>query len=201
MNRDLLLQQKFPTIMVPKYGQLIPCELHMTRLLMARKGLYLQTKQPFGEFICQIWKPPRPLPYGDVEEVDEIRNILWDQSVQNIFREHIGPAAQRYAEDNKEWAGWILYEDREFVYAPLQFEAHHASVTITDKPAIPLDTCLAIDVHSHGQLPPFFSGTDNIDDAGGVKISVVLGGYSNGKFKTKSRVAVEGFFFPIEGTP
>ena len=57
---------------------------------------------------------------------------------------------------------------------------------------------MVIDVHSHGAIPPFFSATDDEDDKGGVKISLVLGSYQAGKdgqtFKMAYRYCVEGFF-------
>ena len=46
--KDRLIQERFPTIMVPRYEDLSPCPLHQTRLLMARGGLYIDTLQPFG---------------------------------------------------------------------------------------------------------------------------------------------------------
>ena len=75
---------------------------------------------------------------------------------------------------------------------------------IKDRPALPEGTCLAIDVHSHGAMKPFFSSTDDLDDSGGVKLSVVLGSYSREegrhRFLYRCRIVVEGFFFK-EVTP
>ncbi|HKN19149.1 MAG TPA: hypothetical protein VJW95_05070, partial [Dissulfurispiraceae bacterium] len=54
---------------------------------------------------------------------------------------------------------------------------------------------------SHHSMRPFWSGTDNADDAGGVKIAMVLGSYDPAKvpvFDMKLRYCIEGFFFDYE---
>ena len=65
--KDRLIQERFPTIMVPGYEDLPPCPLHQTRLLMARGGLYIDTLQPFGAFRRCLWFADRDLPYGEVK--------------------------------------------------------------------------------------------------------------------------------------
>jgi PRTRC genetic system protein A len=207
MNRkDQLIQERFPTIMVPAYEELSACSLHQTRLLIARGGLYLDTLQPFGRFRRCLWpSTDRELPYGEVEEINDFEAILTDPLVTSIYESTILPEAAQYAEDNHEWAGWIVWTREGYSYLPLDFEASGASVLIKNRPALPQGTCLAIDVHSHGAMKPFFSSTDDFDDSGGVKLSVVLGRYSREegvhRFLYKSRIVVEGFFFEVEVTP
>ncbi|MGD0237645.1 MAG: PRTRC system protein A [Syntrophorhabdales bacterium] len=206
-TKDQLIQQRFPTIMVPRYEELSPCLLHGTRLLVAKGGLYLETAQPFGRFRRRLWDASdRELPYGEVEEVDEFAEILTHPAVMAIFEETILPEAARYADDNREWAGWIVWtNDEGYAYMPLDFEASAARVLIKKRPALPEGTCLAIDVHSHGVMKPFFSSTDDFDDSGGVRVSVVLGGYAEDEgrhnFLYKVRAIVEGFFFRMEVNP
>ena len=207
MNRkDQLIQERFPTIMVPAYEELSACPLHQTRLLIARSGLYIDTSLPFGRFRRCLWpSTDRELPYGEVEETNEFEAILMDPVVKSIFESTILPEAARYAEDNREWAGWIVWTREGYSYMPLDFEASGTSVLIKDRPAFPEGTCLAIDVHSHGAMKPFFSSTDDLDDSGGVKLSVVLGSHSREegrhRFLYRYRIVVEGFFFKLEVTP
>ena len=73
---DGLLQKEFPTVMVPKYGDLEPCLMGRSRLLMGRDGLYLETVQPWGRLVRNLWVSQRPLPYGDVEEVDTFQEVF-----------------------------------------------------------------------------------------------------------------------------
>ncbi|MGD0233603.1 MAG: PRTRC system protein A [Syntrophorhabdales bacterium] len=207
MNRkDQLIQERFPTIMVPAYEELSACPLHQTRLLIARSGLYIDTSLPFGRFRRCLWpSTDRQIPYGEVEEINEFEAILTDPVVTSIFENAILPEAAHYADDNREWAGWIVWTREGYSYLPLDFEASGASVLIKDRPALPQGTCLALDVHSHGAMKPFFSLTDDRDDSGGVKLSVVLGSYSREegrhRFLYRSRIVVEGFFFKVEVTP
>ena len=203
-TKDQLIQQRFPTIMVPGYEELSPCPLHGTRLLIAKGGLYLETAQPFGRFRRCMWNASdRELPYGAVEEVDEFAEILTDPAVMAIFEETILPEAAQYADDNREWAGWIVWtNDEGYSYMPLDFEASPARVLIKERPVLPDGTYLVIDVHSHGVMKPFFSSTDDFDDSGGVRLSVVLGGYADDEgrhnFLYKARAIIEGFFFHME---
>jgi len=204
--KDRLIQERFPTIMAPRYEALPPCQLHQTRLLMARGGLYIDTLQPFGAFRRCLWLADRDLPYGEIEEVDNFSGILKDPQVATIFENYILPQAAAYADDNREWAGWIVRAKGEgYSYLPLDFEATAASVFIGQRPVLPEDTHLAIDVHSHGRMKAFFSSTDDVDDSGGVRLSAVLGSYSKNEgrhnFLYKCRAVVEGFFFDLEVEP
>jgi PRTRC genetic system protein A len=204
--KDRLIQERFPTIMTPRYEDLMPCLPHQTRLLMARGGLYIDTLQSFGAFRRHLWFADRDLPYGEVTEADEFSGILGDRQVRKIFESYILPQAAEYAEDNREWAGWIVWTKEEgYSYLPLGFEASTASVFIGHRPVLPGGTHLVIDVHSHGAMKAFFSSTDDVDDSGGVRLSVVLGSYSRNEgqhsFLYKCRAVVEGFFFDLEVEP
>ena len=54
-------------------------------------------------------------------------------------------------------------------------------------------------------MKAFFSSTDDVDDSGGVRLSVVLGSYARSEgrhnFLYKCRAVVEGFFFDLEVEP
>ena len=204
--KDRLIQERFPTIMAPRYEALPMCPLYQTRLLMACSGLYIDTLQPFGAFRKRLWFADRDLPYGEVAEVDEFSLILKNPQVTTIFENHILPQTAAYADDNREWAGWIVWSKQEgYSYLPLEFEASAASVFIKQRPVLPYGTHLVIDVHSHGTMKAFFSSTDDVDDSGGVRLSVVLGSYSKNEgrrnFLYKCRAVVEGFFFDLEVEP
>ena len=204
--KDRLIQERFPTIMAPRYEALPPCPLRQTRLLMARCGLYIDTLQPFGGFRRCLWFADRDLPYGEVEEVDDFSGILKDSQVTGIFENNILPRAAEYADSNREWAGWVVWSKKEgYSYLPLDFEASAASVFIGQRPVLPEGTHLVIDVHSHGMMKAFFSSTDDVDDSGGVRLSVVLGSYCRNEgrhnFLYKCRAVLEGFFFDLEVEP
>lgn len=201
--KDRLIQERFPTVMVPRFGQLSPCPLYQTRFLIARGGLYIDTSQPFGAFRQCLWFSDRDLPYGEIAEVDDFSGILKDPQVTAIFEDFVLPLAAEYAGNNLEWAGWVIWTKEErYSYLPLDFEASAASILIKERPLLPQNTYLALDVHSHGAMKAFFSLTDDCDDSGGVRLSVVLGDYSRNDgrhhFVYKCRAVVEGFFFDLE---
>ncbi len=195
-NLDAILHTQLPTVMVPRYEELAPCDLAKSRFLMGAHGLYIETRQPYGVFRGRLWASPRRLPYGAVEEKDDLTPMLKDETVRTIIRDSVVPGAQKYAESDREWAGWIVWnKDAGYSYAPLDFKAHAGSVEFI-RPDLPDGTSLVVDIHSHGTIPPFFSPVDNRDDAGGVRLCVVIGGYSqDAGFTFRSRVIVEGFFF------
>ena len=194
-NLDLILQKQLPTVMVPRYEELIPCELRRSRFLMGADGLYIETRQPYGVFRGRLWRSPRRLPYGPIGERDDFTPILKNDTVRAIIRDIVVPEAQECARSDREWAGWIVWnKDAGYVYLPLEFHASVARVEFT-RPDLPEGTFLVIDIHSHGRISPFFSSVDNRDDAGGVRLAVVIGGYNDAGFTFRSRVIAEGLFF------
>jgi len=73
MNRnDLLLQQHLPTLMVPKFEALSPLRENASRFLMSEKGLWIESKTPWGLFRKPLYESQRTLPYGQVKEEIEL---------------------------------------------------------------------------------------------------------------------------------
>lgn len=199
MNRlDTIIQKAFPTIVVPKYDDITPCESDRTRLLMGSDGLYIETMQRWGHLRKKLWDSKRKLPYGDVEEVDTFANIVTES--WSILHQDIIPAAALYAEQGKEWAGQIVLSPLGLRYFPLNFISNESEVTY-ELPKLCENEKYVIDVHSHGKMAPFFSPQDNEDDKGGVRIRMVLGGYhfiqesETFSFQMELRYSVEGYFF------
>ncbi len=199
---DEIRQKERPTIMMPKHGELEPCPMRKTRFLMARDGLFIETQQSFGRLVKQLWQSPRPLPYGVVEEVDEFWPVL-----TACFDHIIGPEmfhdAAEYARSNREWCGYILCDEGDssaFYYHKNDFDSTVGSLYY--RRSLPKGSSLVVDVHSHGEIPPFFSSTDDEDDRGGVRICVVLGSFKEKgdvrDFHWAARYVIEGFFFELD---
>lgn len=192
-KKDAIIQAHFPTVMAPKYGELEPCEIGKTRLLMARDGLYIETRQPWGELRHRLWKAPRPLPYGEIEEVDRFAKAF--RRIPEDLLDCMIEEAEIWAEQFKEWAGWIVFRDGQFRYQPLEFEYQAETAVKYKLPQLQDGEHLMLDLHSHGSMNPFFSSTDDRDDVGGVRICAVLGKYNGpGSFEAIFRYSVEGFF-------
>ncbi len=193
-KKDEILQSHFPTVMVPLHEDLAPCEIGKTRLLMGRGGLYIETRPSWGHLVERLWKAPRPLPYGEVQEVDTFDDAA--REAMDAIEEMKVDAAD-YADRDLEWAGWVVYGSRGFRYQRVKFQATATSADV-EWPQLPVDEVLAVDVHSHGKMRAGFSSTDNEDDKGGVRICITLGDYNHDKvggWKASARYVVEGFFF------
>ncbi len=197
---DLLIQQEFPTVTVPRFSPLLPCSVGRTRLLMARDGLYLETAQTWGRLVKRLWDAPRPLPYGEVAEVDTFADILKEEAVRRIIRDRVIPAAAEFARLEREWAGFIGWHEADGWYEFIPAEFASTSCAVHYRTPAANGTRIVVDIHSHGRLGTFFSHTDDRDDQGGVKIAVVLGNYretaESVRFDSLIRYAVEGFHFP-----
>lgn len=194
--RDKLAFKWRPTIMVPRYSPLEPCRVNCSRFLMASDGLYLEAVQPWGRVVRRLWESPVPLPYGVVGEVD-----TFIQAMQ-AAGDAIGKAmdeAREYAREAKEWAGFIFWKEGEgFVYQAAEFDSDEVSVHYR-RPQLPEGWHLAIDIHSHHNMAPFFSEDDDTDDSGGIRISMVLGGLNeqSTEFTWAARYVVNGFLFNL----
>jgi PRTRC genetic system protein A len=199
---DKIKQGLFPTIMVPQKSELPACKEGQTRLLMANDGLYLETRQPWGGLVKQLWDCQRHplLPYGRVQEEDYFHAVLHAE-ILPIIEEVMIPEAARFAEEGKEWGGFIVWNGSEFVPWIEDFTAtkNHVRYNSHGAAALPEGMSLVADIHSHGTMEPFFSPWDNESDTWKVKISVVLGSYkridNRPKFQWRARYCVEGFFF------
>jgi len=197
-TQDSLLQKHMPTVMVPKYEDLAPCDQGMTRLLRGHSGLYLETRQRWGRLVRMLWQSDRNLPYGDVEEIDEFQAVL--DKIWPIIEDEMVSDAIDYVRQDKEWFGYIILTPDGYKYYPVKFKSTAGSARY-ERPKLPPDCCYVVDVHSHDKIPPFFSPTDNEDDKGGVGIKVVLGNFkpvhvgSQYTYEWVSRYSIEGFHF------
>jgi len=199
INKDRIIAKHMPTIMMPAYEPLEKIEINRIRFIMGKDGLYLETRPPWGVLVKQVWKSPRLLPYGSVTEQDTFIDALL--SAKDIIRDIIIPEAAAFAREGKEWAGFITWQEKGYEYTKAKITANSAMVEYEMPPLN--NRSLAIDIHSHGVLRPFFSLTDDNDDKGGIKVAVVLGNYNrnNGMdiFESVIRYCVEGFHFSPKG--
>jgi PRTRC genetic system protein A len=186
-----------PVVMAPVYGQLPECQVGMVRFLMGRQGLFLDTRMPFGAYRRLLWESPVSMDHcGEIVEIDEFTPLLKGSLLSIVISEMLEPAADA-ARERKEWAGCIVLRDGEYVYQSV----NHSATTVRLQGEYNRNTsgCLVLDVHSHGLLAPEFSGTDDKDDDGGIKIALVIGfSRSLDHYAMRARIAVEGFFFEVD---
>ncbi len=168
--RDRVLQLHTPAVMVPRFGPLPDMERHGHRYLVAADGLWLEAKRAWLHARVHASPSALALPFGAITPL--MRFAFTDEDLQHLVLRFLLDA--RAALPN-EFAAWGVYEDGALQYAPLlATEASAGGITFL-RPALAPEQHLAVDLHSHGMLPAFFSATDDADDTGEVKLAVVAG--------------------------
>ncbi|MFQ5779536.1 MAG: PRTRC system protein A [Nitrospiria bacterium] len=197
MNRkDLLLQKHLPTVMVPRFEPLPPLPENRSRLLMAKDGLWIEVKTPWGLFIKRIFESSRHLPYGSVRE----RTELLSGPIPIRFLEQFVNQANGSSQRGLETAAWIIWSaEKGWEYLQLDIlERTRGSVAFRWPELVP-ERHLVLDMHSHGAGPAFFSKTDNRSDQGTAHFSLVVGNCKGGRplaeLDMACRLCLAGFFF------
>ena len=189
--KDRILQNLFPTVMVPVYTELSEIQSGSVRFLMAQNGLWLEGKAPWGHFRYPLWISPRPLPYGKIKPVTLLSGGPVPPELIEICREE----ASEKAGQGKEWAGWIVWSQRSgYQYLPLKILEESGISVRYRRPELPEGTYLLMDLHSHPFDLPTFSHTDDQDDLGGIHYSGLFSFDSDHQSKLTLRLCVEGFF-------
>lgn len=200
--RDALLQAHTPVIAVPRFGELAPLETVGHRYLVDEAGLWLEARRPWLYVRAPIartlfgdYAGVHALPFGKLERRMEYGFGSEDLDRVQVLFLHDAKRAMP-----NEFAAWAVFNDRtrRLEYRPLL--AEHASAGGLEgirRPRLEDHEHLAIDLHSHGAMPAFFSNTDDGDDAGEVKLAVVAGRL-DGTPQWTTRLCVLGLFIGNE---
>lgn len=191
--RDAALQAACPVVIAPRFGTLAAMELGQ-RLILAGNGLFVQVKLDWLNCI-QCLTPQGiglPLPYGLVEE--DLRfsfGVLPIQLIEQFIE------ASRHALPN-EAAGALIYSRttgqlRLALCEPVQSSPTRIAYRV---PALAADETVAVDLHTHGHLPAFWSAEDDRDDQG-IKVAGVFGRLHEARPDACFRLAINGRFRPL----
>jgi len=188
--RDAALQKTCPTIAAPKFGTLSDMD-NGQRVIVAANGVFVQVKLDWLDCILRIAEiePVPPLPYGTVQERIHFAFGVIPVRLLNEFVE-----AGRARLPN-EVAGGLIYSGRT---GGLRLQVYDALQTSPDgidyrMPSLQADESIAIDLHTHGRSPAFWSPTDNRDDSG-VKVAGVFGHLHHARPSAAFRLAVNGYY-------
>ena len=171
-ERDRILQRHFPTVMVPQYEDLLPCEEGKSRLLTAHDGLYFDTNLPWGGLTKRLFTSPIPLPYGTVSEKNSMD--ISARKVLSFIALHMFDDIFSYAANDLEWFGAVAWDGSGPVLVAPEFYSSSCAVEYSYE-TVPVDIPIVADIHSHGCGEAFFSTKDNADDAMGMKMAFVVG--------------------------
>lgn len=191
---DLALQGAVPTVMVPRFGTFEPLQDSGHRFLAASDGLWLEVRRSW----LYLRKPTArqtkvAMPYGTVTETME---LFCGPVPLDLLREFSAQARNAAPLETAAWGTWDE-ESGKFMFRRL--DANNASAAYIDvnRPRLNDNEHLVLDMHSHGKGRAFFSGTDNEDDQGEVKIAMVLGHCNREKLDTKTRLCCLGLYIPL----
>ncbi len=194
-SRDVANQFVMPTVMVPSYSELEELDTPGNRLLMASNGVWLEVCRAWLYVREQVALPPRiPVPYGLVRK--ELR-FGFGKLPTAMVTQFIEVARIR---SPNECAAWVVWNQRTNEWKLLMLEERSvgpAHVEV-DRPTLGEDEHMVLDLHSHGLLDAFFSGTDNYDDGRGeVKIAGVIGNLDQPEVTASFRLCANGVFVPL----
>ncbi|MWL91394.1 PRTRC system protein A [Cupriavidus sp. SW-Y-13] len=196
---DNALQQSFPSVMVPRFGQLDAMVKHGERLLIASNGVFLEIARPWLRVVRQlgVFSHPTAIPYGEAAEATQLH-------CGRVPSELIGEfATMARAAYPKETGAWIVWNAVTGIFRliPLGIIEHSAGHLKYERPALADDDVLVVDCHSHGSHPAFFSPTDDADDCHDVKFAFVLGNCAAYTPSMALRLCAKGIFETVERVP
>ena len=196
--RDWALQQTCPTVVVPKFGTLDPMPEGGHRLLVAVDGLWLEVRRPWLHVRVALARQTIfNVPYGEVSPLTE---LAFGQ-VPPLLKQRFLAEAQ--AALPNEHAAWLVWDERQALlgYQSLQAIKRGPSTIQYHRPHLAESESLAVDIHSHGHLPAFFSRTDNEDDRGAYKLAIVVGSFGSDELSVAMRLCLGGWFIALPTAP
>jgi len=186
--RDAAVQATCPVRAVPRFGDL-PVHASGQRMLLAGNGLFVHMKTPWLDCTTRVAEVGMRLPFGPLDEAITFAFGVIPVGLLERFLEEA-----RLALPN-ETAGALIFNVRTGGLRLAMHEAvvagpGHVSYRIED---LTDDELLAVDLHSHGRLPAFWSAEDDRDDQG-VRVCGVFGNLDRARPTARFRLVLNGLF-------
>ena len=195
--RDQALLAACPVVAAPRFGAL-PDMGNGQRIIVARNGWFVQTRLDWLDSIVALGHglPQMRLPYGEVAE-----RLRFSFGVLPIRLIEAFVAAGRERLPN-EAAGVLIYSRRAGQLRLAMCEPERASPVHVRyrRPAMAEDETVAVDLHTHGHAPAFWSGEDDQDDQG-IKVAGVFGQLDRPRPTACFRLVVNGLYQPLDKHP
>ncbi len=158
---DTLIQQVCPTVMVPRHEPLALMENDGHRFLMGSDAFYVEVRRPWLHAIIRLSDTPVALPYGQPPLIFDL--LIDRHALVGGLRHFI---EQARAITPLEHAAWLMFDSttKRLDYTePVILSRGNGHIRYERPEATPT-RLPAIDAHSHGAFPAFFSATDQKDD-------------------------------------
>jgi PRTRC genetic system protein A len=191
--RDEALQRACPVIAAPLFGAL-PAMENGQRVIVASNGVFVEVKRDWLDCVERLggMDAAMPLPYGKITPIVRFAFGTIPIALLDGFI-----ALGRAALPN-EIAGGLIYSAaqatlRLAIYEPLRSTAHGIEYRM---PPLARDESIAVDLHTHGLLPAFWSATDDLDDCS-VKVAGVFGNLDGERPSAAFRLVLNGMYRPL----
>lgn len=195
--RDKALLAACPVVAAPRFGAL-PDMGNGQRIIVACNGWFVQTRLDWLDSIVALGhgQPQMRLPYGEVAE-----HLRFSFGVLPIRLIEAFVVAGRERLPN-EAAGVLIYSRRTghlrlAMCEPEQTSPVHIRYR---RPVMAEDETVAVDLHTHGRAPAFWSGEDDRDDQG-IKVAGVFGWLDRPRPSACFRLVVNGLYRPLDKHP
>lgn len=169
--RDAILQELTPVVAVPRFEALAADPSPVGhRFLVAYDGLWIEAQSPWLHARALIAPSAIRLPFGDLAPALELRCGNLPKILLDEFVAHARQASPNETAAIITWHG----QTGEFNLLPVARESGATHVHY-ERPRLSAGECLVADLHSHGTFHAGFSMQDDLDDAGEIKVAVVVG--------------------------
>lgn len=194
-ERDQLVQTLTPTVMVPRFETFEPLDRPGHRFLVAADGLWLEVRRSWLYARQRIARQEAvAMPYGVLAPAITFLCPPIPAAIVQQF------SALARRECPSEAAGWVVWNEDtgSFVFREVEAISASAGHIRYHRPMLEAGEHLVMDWHSHGTGKAFFSGTDNGDDRGEVKVSGVLGCCDQERVDMAIRLCLLGTFIKLK---
>lgn len=147
----------------------------------AKDGYYKHMKLRGGRHIrLKVDSLPKTSKITEEVEIEEELNFLPAGKVPYEYLEqivHFFKEVMRLKKADYEAHAWILWSKEKgyYISVPKQTVSKAAVQFSYDQDALPSDSIVVVDIHSHNTMGAFYSGTDNNNDKNGIYYSGVVG--------------------------
>lgn len=195
--RDQALLASCPVVAAPRFSPLPEMD-NGQRVIVASNGWFVQTRLDWLDSITALnmEAPAMRLPYGEVRE--HLRFSFGPLPIPLIEafvvygREHLPD----------ETAGVLIFSRRTGRLRLAFCEAERTSPVRIDyrRPPMADDETVAVDLHTHGRAPAFWSADDDRDDQG-IKVAGVFGLLDQPWPMARFRLVINGLYQDLPGCP
>jgi PRTRC genetic system protein A len=193
MNMDQAILKAFPLLNAPRAGDLPEATQNGMRYIVGNDGIWRAIDLPWVRMVHKVAESILPLPYGAVGERIE---FLCGPLPREHIRQFVADAREAAP---TEIAAALIWSEHTGQWRYARREAITASAARIEYREVSLEDGehLVVDIHSHGTEAAFFSGTDNQDDAGALRASLVLGNVDRQQPTSDMRLCMAGLFEPL----